>query len=138
MLFGRVRCYVLHDTLHNVIIRVLTFLSPPYFLVHHVNFQFVTLTQYARYILYAYSGFNFDICVLVMIMVCVLIFRNFVAMFSCVTFRVFTLCFCCLMLHLLHVSSHILSFFHNQCVTISLRYINLRINFRHVRIQAPS
>lgn len=55
----------------------LNFVSSCYFLLHYVNFCFVTLTQSARYISYAYSWFYFDMCELFMI----------ISIFRCVTFH---------------------------------------------------
>lgn len=136
-MFGCVRRYVSHDMLCYITTHVLTFVSPHYFLLRYINFYFVMLTQYVCYILYASSWFDFDIRVLVMIMVCVLFFWHFVALFLCIMFHVFTLHFHCLMSHLLHVSSCILAFCHNSYVTISLCYHTSRVNFREVRISAP-
>lgn len=117
VMFGRVRRYVSHDTLCYVTIRALTFVTPCYFSLCYVNFYFVMLTQYGRYILYA-SWFNFYICVLVMIILCALIFQDFIALFLCVMFCVYSLHFCCLMLYLLHVLLRVLAFCHNSRVII--------------------
>lgn len=62
MLSDRVWSYVSHDLLRYVITHALAFVLPRYFSLCYVNFHFITLTQFACYISYAYSLFDFDIC----------------------------------------------------------------------------
>lgn len=64
VLSGRVRRYVLNNLLCYIITHTLNFISPCYSLLRYANFCFITLTQFARYISYAYSWFDFDVCVL--------------------------------------------------------------------------
>lgn len=171
IMFGRVLCYVSHDSLRYVTTRALTFMSSRYFSSCYVNFHFVTLTQSTCYILYAYSWFNFDMCILAVIYVlcvcrCYLACRvlpctiHCVALNHCVRehfsfhyinffvvalpivmllFCFVTLIFVCLrylfyaIFHFVALPFVMLHFISR--VTISLGYLNPRINFRNARIR---